>query len=159
LLNHYSPQAIEPPVKPPQPLQKLKILIAEDNPVNQVVAQAILKKLGHFGDLVANGKEALQALQNKSYDLVLMDCQMPEMDGYSAAEHIRSGAYPGIDSHILIIALTANAMSGDREKSLAAGMNDHLPKPFTPDDMERLIQHWMPTLVAKRDAAQSLPRE
>jgi two-component system sensor histidine kinase/response regulator len=159
LLNHYSPQAIEPPVKPPQPLQKLKILIAEDNPVNQVVAQAILKKLGHFGDLVANGKEALQALQNKSYDLVLMDCQMPEMDGYSAAEHIRSGAYPGIDSQILIIALTANAMSGDRDKSLAAGMNDHLAKPFTPDDMERLIQHWMPTLVAKRDAAQSLPRE
>lgn len=142
LLTDYNPLPAIISEKEQTQSQSLEILIAEDNPVNQVVAQAILKKLGHRSDLVTNGKEALQVLQHKNYDLVLMDCQMPEMDGYSATEAIRSGLYPGINSQVIIIALTAHAMAGDREKSLAAGMNDHLAKPFTPEDLKTLLSHW-----------------
>ncbi|MBF2053013.1 MAG: response regulator [Candidatus Sericytochromatia bacterium] len=127
----------------------LKILVAEDNPVNQIVAETILQKQGHQVQLVSDGQQALDALRERTYDLVLMDCQMPQLDGYQATARIRAGQ-AGADSQILIIALTAHAMHGDREKSLAAGMNDHLTKPFTPEDLNVLLRRWWPEIEARR---------
>ncbi len=109
-----------------------RILVAEDNLTNQEVAMAMLKRLGYHADLVANGVEALQALREADYDAVLMDCEMPEMDGYEATRRIRERRTGTRNPHIPIIALTADAISGDREKCLQAGMNDYLAKPVEP---------------------------
>ncbi len=111
-------------------LRRLRILAAEDNPVNQLVIQAMLTKAGHVVDLVANGREAVEAVQRMRYDLVLMDMQMPEMDGIAAARAIR--ALRGRVRTVPIISLTANAQTEDRDRSLAAGMNDHVVKPIDP---------------------------
>ena len=110
-------------------MEGIHVLVAEDNSVNQMIAKAMLAKLGITCEIVANGKLALEALQSKKYDLVLMDCQMPEMDGYEATRSIRLSAGSGFES-IPIVALTAHAMAGDREKCLAAGMDDYLSKPL-----------------------------
>jgi len=106
--------------------REIRILVAEDNRVNQRVIELQLKKAGFRADLVANGREAIAALENGPYDIVFMDCQMPVMDGYEATRAIRKN--PQIED-VYIIAMTANTMEGDREKCLAAGMNDYLPKP------------------------------
>ncbi|WP_167730426.1 response regulator [Terasakiella sp. SH-1] len=116
---------------------QLRILVAEDNQVNQMVAQGILKKLGHYVDVVSNGLEAINAVENLPYDLVLMDIQMPECDGYQATRDIRSKT--GTFANIPIVAMTANAMAGDREKCLLAGMNDYLSKPVTADKLGTCI--------------------
>ena len=115
-------------IAPNLPLE-MKILVAEDNPTNQVVASRMLMNMGCQVDLVANGLEAIAALETISYDLVLMDCMMPEMDGYCASRIIRDKNSNVRDHDIPVIALTANAMQGDRENCLEAGMNDYLAKP------------------------------
>ncbi|MCB9058680.1 MAG: response regulator [Calditrichae bacterium] len=118
-----------------------RILIAEDNMVNQKVAIKLLQRLGYNADCVHNGKEAVKAVQSQSYDIVLMDVQMPEMDGLDATRSIRSGE--NSDYRIPIIAMTANAMKGDREKCIEAGMDDYISKPIKPDHLGAVLKNWL----------------
>jgi CheY-like chemotaxis protein len=120
-----------------------RILVAEDNPVNQQVARGILRKLGLSVDIAANGREAVEAVCRQNYDLVLMDVQMPEMDGYTATRLIRDSGYPVRNPQIPIIALTAHAMQGEREKCIAAGMDDYLPKPFSIQALSDTLLKWL----------------
>jgi CheY-like chemotaxis protein len=117
-----------------------RVLVVEDNLVNQRVATAILTKLGHRVDVAANGLEAVRAVRDGHYDLVLMDCLMPEMDGFEAAATIRREELGG--SRIPIVAMTANALSGDRERCLAAGMDDHLAKPVEAATLAATVERW-----------------
>jgi signal transduction histidine kinase/DNA-binding response OmpR family regulator len=115
------------------------VLLAEDGLVNQRVAIGLLERRGHIVDLVENGQEALDALQNKSYDVILMDIQMPVMDGLTALKEIRQSELEGGETQ-LVIAMTAHAMTGDRERFLDAGMNGHLVKPFKPIDLYSIVE-------------------
>lgn len=121
-------------------MNDLRILIAEDNMVNQRVAMKMLAHLGFGADVVANGVEALDALGRKSYDIILMDVMMPEMDGLEATRAIRR-QWPGA-ARPRIIATTANAMKGDREKCLEAGMDDYISKPVRMDDLQKALERW-----------------
>ncbi|MEM1220664.1 MAG: response regulator, partial [Bacteroidota bacterium] len=125
----------------------LRILLAEDNIMNQRVAQRMLQKMGLEPDIVGNGKEALESILMIPYDLILMDVQMPEMDGMEATENIRKHL-PTDRTQPRIIALTANAMQEDREACLQAGMDDFLSKPIRSDDLEEMIQKWFLTPVS-----------
>lgn len=116
------------------------MLVAEDNAVNQKLAARMLEKLGCRIDIAANGKEAVQMASSIDYDLVLMDCQMPELDGYAATREIRQVV---TSRHLLIIAMTANAMEGDREKCLAAGMDDYVSKPMKLEVVRDVISRWL----------------
>ena len=118
----------------------LRVLVAEDNVINQVLAVKMLQKLGCTPDVVANGREAVEAPQRADYDAIFMDCQMPEMDGYQATPEIRR--VHGTGRWVPIIALTANAMEGDREKCLQAGMDDYLTKPFSLDALGEVLNRW-----------------
>ncbi len=118
-----------------------RVLIADDHRVNQQVAVLMVKQLGHRADVVANGHEVLEAVSRQPYDIVLMDCQMPEMDGYQATREIREREENGI--HIPIIALTANAMKGDREECLEAGMDDFLTKPMKKEELQAIFGRWL----------------
>jgi CheY-like chemotaxis protein/HPt (histidine-containing phosphotransfer) domain-containing protein len=122
-----------------------RILVAEDNLINQKVVMKTLEYLGHRADVVANGNEALDALRSIPYDLILMDCQMPEMDGYEATRIIRQSRTLAC-SDIVIIAMTANAIDGDRERCLSIGMNDYMSKPFRPEELAQLIEKWLPQI-------------
>ncbi len=124
-----------------------RILLVEDNLVNQKVAKGLLKKLGLPADTVANGEEALAALASIDYDLVLMDCQMPVMDGYTATREIRKPDSPVKNHGVPVIALTANAMQGDREKCLNAGMDDYVAKPIKPQTLAAALEKWLPLPV------------
>ncbi|UVL90795.1 hybrid sensor histidine kinase/response regulator [Pseudomonas sichuanensis] len=121
--------------------RRARILLVEDNPVNQLVAKGLLGKLGCQVQVAAQGAEALEFLEQETFDLVLMDCNMPVMDGYEASRRIRqSGRWPELP----IVALTANAMPEERERCRAAGMNDYLAKPFRREELLALIDHWVP---------------
>jgi len=123
---------------------RARILLAEDNITSQQVALRILSKLGLRADAVANGAEALKALESIPYDLVLMDVQMPEMDGIEATRRIRSPRSAACDPRVPIIAMTANAMAGDRQKCLDAQMNDYVSKPVSPQSLAEVLQRWLP---------------
>ena len=125
------------------------ILVAEDNPVNRLITEKMLRKLAYQVDIVSNGYEVLDALTTTQYDLILMDCEMPKLDGYKTTQRIREQeaqlqVTDNSSSHIPIIALTASAMSGDRERCLAAGMDDYLSKPFTRNQLHAALSRWLP---------------
>ena len=130
---------------------KIRILVAEDNPVNQKVAQAMLKKMGLQSDVVANGQEAVNALQTIPYDLVLMDCQMPEMDGFEATSVIRRQGSMAQNPPIPIIAMTAFAMQGDKEKCILAGMDDFIAKPVQKRELAELLARWLAITIGPID--------
>ena len=126
----------------PKPTAHARILVAEDNPVNQQLARAMLLRLGYQTDVAGNGQEAVESVMQVPYDLVLMDCQMPVMDGFEATKLIRERE--GTSRHTHIIAVTANAMEGDRDRCIAAGMDDYLAKPFRAGDLRRVLGKWLP---------------
>jgi two-component system sensor histidine kinase/response regulator len=130
------------------PISSARILVVEDNAVNQKVVQKLLERQGHRSDLAGDGFEALIALRERPYDLVLMDCQMPEMDGFEATRQLRDPDSGVRDTTIPVIALTANAMQGDRERCLEAGMNDYLTKPISPRALADALSHWLPGKVS-----------
>jgi CheY-like chemotaxis protein len=123
--------------------KKAPILLAEDNLVNQKIALTMLKKLGYLADLASNGVEALRAVENQKYSLIFMDVQMPEMDGLEATRQIRAFEKASSAAETPIVAMTAHAMTGDREKCLQAGMNDYLTKPVQPSELKRILALWV----------------
>ena len=151
--------SVQPSVTLPAPTkdqQSIKILMVEDNKINQQVAVGILEGLDLCADIANNGLEALDMLSRSGgapYDLVLMDCQMPIMDGYEASQKIRAGAGASQHVDVIIIAMTANAMQGDREKCLQAGMNDYLTKPVDETLLAAKIQQWLPVSSFNRQPA------
>jgi two-component system sensor histidine kinase/response regulator len=120
---------------------KLKILLAEDNPVNQKVAQRMLEKMGHQVIVAGNGKEAIDISGQESVNVILMDVQMPEMDGFEATKNIRQNEVE-TGRHVPIVALTAHAMKGDREKCLECGMDDYLSKPIKPEELVKVLERY-----------------
>src|SRR3954468_4021916 len=115
-----------------------RILMAEDNPINQRVGMLILQRAGFVIDVVSDGNEAVQAHSANPYDLILMDCQMPAMDGFEASRHIRALK----SRQPVIIAVTANALGGERERCLLAGMDDYLSKPFQAEQLIAVVKKW-----------------
>jgi signal transduction histidine kinase len=117
------------------------ILVVEDNPVNQLVIQHQLEALGYSVEVAADGVQALEVFEDGGFELVLMDCQMPELDGYETTRRIRQRRHPS--SRIPVIALTAHALEGDRQKCFASGMDDYLSKPFRERDLEEILERWL----------------
>ncbi|WP_158277499.1 response regulator [Opitutus sp. ER46] len=149
-LSRSTPAAPAPPALVARPLvapnEQAIILVAEDNPVNQKVTLLQLRSLGHAADLVTNGREAVEAVRRKPYRVVLMDAQMPVMDGMEATRLIRraqAAHEPGVPAVIHIVAMTANAMSGDRESCLEAGMDDYLAKPVKPEALRAILNRYL----------------
>ena len=141
-------------------LRPARILVVEDNPTNQLVAVGILTKLGLSADVAGNGLEALQALETIPYDLVLMDMQMPELDGLGATRQIRNAQSRVLDPRVPVVAMTANAMQGDREECLAAGMDDYVSKPVEVGALVAALEKWLkpaPTVAAREPMVASVP--
>jgi CheY-like chemotaxis protein len=132
-----------------EPSVTLRVLLAEDNEVNQRLAARLLEKRGHCVTVTANGREALDALEKGAYDLVLMDLQMPEMDGFQATAALRAREKHN-GTHLHVVALTAHAMKGDRERCLAAGMDGYLSKPIRPQELDDLLASHLARRVGTR---------
>ena len=131
--------------KPEEDATPIRILMAEDNAINQRVGKLILQRAGFFIDLVSDGNEALEAHRAKPYDLILMDCQMPTMDGFEATRLIRQ-----LDQRQpVIIAVTANALVGERERCISAGMDDYLSKPFQAEHLVAMVRKWVSSPKAR----------
>jgi signal transduction histidine kinase/ActR/RegA family two-component response regulator len=128
------------PAQAPAPIRR--ILIVEDNPVNQIVARRAVRALGYAAEIVSGGEAALEAWGRDSFDLILMDCQMPDMDGYEAAAEIRRRE--DRTARVPIVAMTANTIAGDEEKCRASGMDDYLPKPVRLAVLARTLERWLP---------------
>ena len=128
-----------------------QVLVVDDNPVNQKVAAKMLEKLGCRVDIAGNGMEALAAVCRHQYPLVFMDCQMPELDGFETTRLIRSQEKPG--EHLPVIAMTANAMEGDRESCLTAGMDDFISKPIITSELKKILARWVPRVKSEDDQA------
>ena len=116
-----------------------KILLVEDNPVNQMVAQAMLEKMGYEVITAVNGQQGVDVMKSQAIDLVLMDLHMPVMDGYEATRQIREL----MDRRVPILAMTADAGMGDKDNCLAAGMDDHLPKPIKMEVLQQVVESWL----------------
>ncbi len=147
------PQPLTPPVL------SSRVLLVEDNPVNHEVAMGLLELLGYHVGSAENGRQACDMAATGAYDVVLMDCQMPVMDGFTATAHIRERERQQQARRLPIIALTANAMEGDRERCLAAGMDDYLTKPFSQDQMKDILSRWLSqtnTSSSQRDRGPAL---
>jgi signal transduction histidine kinase/HPt (histidine-containing phosphotransfer) domain-containing protein len=150
---------VAPKPQPPQATAaaSLEILLCDDNAINQKVAVRILQQLGYKPDIAGNGREALDAIDKKRYDLIFMDVMMPEMNGLEATAEIRvrqeAGAAENYKSKIIIIAMTAQAMQGDREKCIASGMDDYMAKPIRPGDVRNMIAKW--TIPMQNDSTQN----
>ncbi|MBC7466214.1 MAG: response regulator [Bdellovibrio sp.] len=129
------------PLEPVDKVAKAHILIVEDNSINQKVMTLTLEKLGYSSELAANGVEALKLLDKKKYDIILMDCQMPEMDGYETTSNIRKWPNAKI-ANLPIIAVTANAFSDDKDRCLAVGMDDFMVKPINAQNLARMLEKW-----------------
>jgi CheY-like chemotaxis protein len=125
-----------------EPMAVLRVLVAEDNAVNQRLATRLLEKRGHRVTVTANGREAVEAQANQTFDLILMDVQMPEMDGFEATAAIREREKHN-GTHIPIVALTAHAMKGDRERCLIAGMDGYLSKPIRPQELDEVLEKYL----------------
>lgn len=144
-LSHPDSEVREVPAEAPRTSGPLRILMAEDNAINQRVGKLILQRAGFNIDLVADGNEALEAHRTCPYDLILMDCQMPTMDGFEASRQIRQLAQP----QPVIIAVTANALVGERERCLSAGMDDYLSKPFQAEQLVAVVRKWAATRLGE----------
>jgi len=123
-------------------IKSCRILVVEDNHINQKVIKGLLVIFGYEPDVVENGKQAVEKVAEGAYDIVFMDCQMPEMDGYEATMLIRESE---TDNHTVIIAMTGNSMAGDREKCLACGMDDYVSKPLRIEELKSTLEKWIPT--------------
>jgi len=138
-----------------EPSDSLRILLAEDNAVNQRLASRLLEKRGHSVVVAGNGREALDALEKESFDLVFMDVQMPVMDGFEATAAIRKKEGAG-GIRLPIVALTAHAMKGDREKCFAGGMDGYLTKPIRPQELDELLQSYLARRAETPEARESI---
>ncbi|HKQ62831.1 MAG TPA: response regulator [Candidatus Polarisedimenticolaceae bacterium] len=138
--------------------RRLRVLAADDNETNQMVAVSMLRRLGYQSDVAANGLEVVEALSRIAYDVVLMDCQMPEMDGFAATLAIRL-AEASRGGHVPIIAMTANAMQGDRERCLEAGMDDYISKPVKIEELDRVLARWTEHAAAEPSALEPASTE
>ncbi len=136
---------IPEPLPPPMAnAREVRILLVEDNPVNLLVAQKLLGVLGFEADTATDGEAALSSMESTRYDMVFMDCQMPVLDGYAAPRRWRAMETESGGRPIPIVAMTANAMAGDRERCLAAGMDDYLSKPVAREQLDACLQRWLP---------------
>ena len=142
------------PVPAKQTAAPARILLADDNETNQLVALSLLKKFGYDCDTVGTGAEVIRALAEHGYELVLMDVQMPEMDGQEATTRIRAGEAGEASSQVPIIAMTAHTLSGDREACVRAGMNDYLSKPIEPLALRAMVERWLPPAAEQETIAQ-----
>jgi CheY-like chemotaxis protein/HPt (histidine-containing phosphotransfer) domain-containing protein len=149
------------PVAAPQPPGRDQplVLVAEDNEVNRLLAVRMLERRGYRVGLAANGREAVDAVAAGEYALVLMDCQMPELDGYEATRAIRAGEAERGKPRTPIVAMTANSMRGDRERCLAAGMDDYLAKPLDADAFDASLERWAPASDGCGPAAPAFDRD
>ncbi|MDG4555501.1 MAG: response regulator [Candidatus Competibacter sp.] len=149
----------QPPALPTMRLPRFvgRILVVEDNPVNQEMALTILNMLGCQGEVAANGQEAVEAVARAAYDLILMDCQMPVLDGFAATAAIRRWEHAQGRPRLPIVALTANIVKGFREQCLAEGMDDYLSKPFTQEQLAAMLDRWLPASGGASMSARSSP--